>query len=156
MIRRHGLNLVLGRDLFSLHVSDPLEVPRFSLPSQYFACLIAWDSSSSDTGQISTLIDTLLHAGASYFVCWGPDCRRVHDVADEIIYQSGFLPNCDTCITTTWHSDESLDDAIEFFLLNSIPDDFYAEETRSSLAISIESEDWERTIIDALADATAA
>ena len=27
----------------------------------------------------------MLRAGASYFVCWGSDCERVHDIIDEMV-----------------------------------------------------------------------
>jgi hypothetical protein len=90
---------------------------NFELPVGNFACLLAWDARDVSSDKVSEFIEPLLHAGACYFVCWGQDCERVHDIIDEMVSypeNSFSVPN-DSCIMTTWHADETLEDALIFF-----------------------------------------
>ena len=88
----------------------------------------------------------LLRAGCVYFCVWGEDCERVHDVFD------GECLDIDPVIMTTWHSKESLDEALWFSVFNAFPDDGYWDTTRAELAISIGRPDWDEHIRTRLAD----
>jgi hypothetical protein len=154
-ITAHSIYEVTERQLFSLALPTAEDLPaRLELPSTHFACLLAWDARLASTASISALADRLLRAGASYFVCWGPDCGRVHDVIDETLTHPGnnFGVPDDSCIMTTWHDSEPLKDAIWFFLVCAWPDDHYFESTRAALAISVGSRDWATEISAALQD----
>ncbi|MCB0346198.1 MAG: hypothetical protein KDD66_13860, partial [Bdellovibrionales bacterium] len=73
------------RELFVLPLSSHEELgPDLAVPPEHFVCLLAWDASAVTVDDISNLAVQLLKAGAAYFVCWGPDCERVHDIIDEI------------------------------------------------------------------------
>jgi hypothetical protein len=86
MLREHAFDPVMERRLFSAAIVAPAELPRqFDLPAGNFACLLAWDARGASADTVSTFIEPLLRAGASYFVCWGPDCERVHDIIDEMV-----------------------------------------------------------------------
>jgi hypothetical protein len=43
---------------------------------------------------------------------WGPDCEQTHDLIDEMVVADGSDP--DRFLMTSWHADETLDDAREF------------------------------------------
>jgi hypothetical protein len=152
-VEAHDFDPETTRQLFSLAVSSPELVPAvLNLPSPNFVCLLAWDARGASVDAVSALAARLLRAGASYFVCWGPDCERVHDLIDEMASEPTFgVPN-DSCIMTTWHATETLEDAIEFFLVSSSPDDAYYDSTGASLAISIGSNEWAAAISSALED----
>jgi hypothetical protein len=100
------------------------------------------------------LIEPLVRAGASYFVCWGPGCERVHDIIDEIASypDNEFAIPGDSCIMTTWHDSEPLDEALWFLLVNAWPDQHYARSTHATLGISIGSTAWAAQISDAFDD----
>lgn len=151
VVLERGIDDVKGRRLFSLAIASTADLPKpIVLPSRNFVCLLAWEARGASTASISELVEPLVQAGASYFVCWGPNCERVHDIIDEIAaHPSSGVPT-DSCIMATWHDDESLEDAIWYFLVNTQPDAHYEETTHASLAISVTSEAWEAEIVAAL------
>ena len=154
-VTAHGFDDVMGRELFSLQLASSAELPGIiELPSRHFACLLAWDASRASTDSVSKLAERLLRSGASYFVCWGPDSERVEGIIDEITahpeYDFG-VPD-DSCIMTTSHDTESLEEALWFFLTSAWPDEHYVESTRAAVAISIGSFKWAHEISAALAD----
>ena len=153
MIREHGFDTVKERRLFSIHISTPGEFPAYlDLPPGNFACLLAWNAKGVSHDAIAALVAPLLQAGASYIICWGSDCERVHDIIDEMISIPGnnFGVPDDACIMTSWHDNESLENAILFFLSNTWPDDRYFNSTHAALAVSIGPASWAAEIEAAL------
>jgi hypothetical protein len=151
MIREHTFHSVMERRLFSLHIPRGA-LPRLQLPDGNFACLLAWDARGASSEAVSALVEPLLRAGASYFVCWGPDCERVHDIIDEMVSypDNDFGVPEDSCIMTSWHTSEPLGEAIRFFLVNSWPDEHYQDSTHTALAVSVASSSWAAEIVEAL------
>jgi len=155
MLRELGYDTVTERRLFALHLALPSEFPaQVRLPPGNFVCLLAWDARGVPAEVVSTLVERLLSAGACYFVCWGPDCERVHDIVDEIDADpdSSLGAPEGSVIMTTWHSSEPLSEALWFFLRCSFPDDHYFDSTRGAVAVSIGSEAWAAEVSAALAD----
>lgn len=62
--------------------------------------------------------------GLDYLCTWGPDCARLHDVMDEnlVEYELAGQP-APFFVMTTWHPDESLDDALFFLQACTLPMD---------------------------------
>lgn len=59
------------------------------------------------------IADEIESSGASYVCCWGVDCELWHDSVDWANiekYPEGDVPD-EALILTTWHSNESLDEA---------------------------------------------
>ena len=145
MLRECGYDTVSERRLFALPLASPVAFPTdLELPAGNFVCLLAWDARGVPVGVVSKLVERLLIAGACYFVCWGPDCERVHDIIDEI---DGDPFTClgapaGSVIMTTWHASEPLSEAIWFVLRCAFPDDHFFESTRCTLAVSIGSGEW--------------
>ena len=154
MLVEHGYDTVFGRRLFSLAVDRPHDVSSIVLPSPNFACFIAWDARDASVESVSALVEALLRAGASYFVCWGSDCERVHDIVDEISSLPGgeFEAPDGSCVMTTWHASDSLEESLFFFLVNTVPDERFQATTRASLGVSVGSALWARVIAEALDD----
>lgn len=153
MLREHAFDPAMDRRLFSVAIASPAELPSpLRLPSRHFLCLLAWDARGLSVEVVESLIAPLLRAGASYFVCWGPDCGRVHDIVDELVCAPDNelgVPE-DACIMTTWHEHESLREALWFFLATAWPDEHYDASTRTALAISVGSAAWSAEIGEAL------
>ena len=152
-IEKLGYDHLAKRDLYILNLLEPDDLPKsIKLSSQHFACFIAWNSEAASVDVISNLVEHIIKAGGAYFSTWGPDCQRVHDIIDEIDaypYNDIGSPE-DSVIMTTWHEDESLEEAMCFFLTSTSPDEFYEATMNSSLAISIGSQDWAKIIYGAL------
>ena len=51
---------------------------------------------------------------------------------------------------TTWHNDETLQEALYFFLNETWPDEYYEGTTLSSLAIVIGNQEWSEIVKQAL------
>lgn len=115
------------------------------MPGRFIAFLAA-DAEDVEPAVLAGFARKLLQAGCVYFCAWGADCERVHDVFDEGCF------DVEPVIMTTWHSNESLDEALWFFLKGAVPDDQYCEPTLSALAISVGRPEWDEQIRRRLAD----
>ncbi|HTR43632.1 MAG TPA: hypothetical protein VMH87_18630, partial [Pseudomonadales bacterium] len=116
-----------------------------SLPGHHFVAFVTADATRVDAIVLANFCRKLVQAGCVYFCAWGPDCERVHDIFDELIF------NTDPVIMTTWHDKESLDSALWFFLFSAFPDDGYGT-VQSEVAISIGNPAWGKQIRHNLAD----
>jgi hypothetical protein len=125
------------RDLFFIAQSDFASMPELeSFSGSHFVVFLAADAAGVEIALLSEFVRKLLSAGCVYFCVWGSGCERLHDIIDE----ESFTP--DQVIMTSWHSDESLDEALSFFIRHSRPDDAYLGSTKNALAISIGNIDW--------------
>ena len=148
-LERCSYDALMERNLFMLELAKANELPPdIDVGSQYFGTFVAWDARAATHNEIASLVKTLIDAGSVSFVCWGPDCERVHDIADEY---DPYKDN-DSVIMTTWHTDESLDNAIWYFLNTMFATVNFEDAFRSSLAISVGSEGWASSIRAALRD----
>ena len=136
------------RDLFFLSVGKLEDFPEsVSIPSQKFAVFLALDATGLHHTVISKIVRQLLHIGAVYFCCYGPDCERVHDIIDEEIVQASLAKDNEwSGIMTTWHNDEPLIDALCFFVFNSHETDRYSGLCKAGVAISCGNSDWDQEI----------
>ncbi len=136
-IERLGHDAVGGRDLYSLNVTAPDELPaKIRLSSGYFVCLLAWDSAAESVEVISRVAESILGSGCVYLCSWGEGCERVHDIFDEVAVGPDPDPG-DAAVMTTWHRNETLDEALWFFLNSTSPDDRYEARCDSAVAVSI-------------------
>jgi len=109
--------------VFSTVQQHPDERVVFATPDSSFAALI-WDhDGASNQAGMEQAIDRLLDAGCRYLVCGGRKCETWHDLADAIfgIRTLDFSEAASDAIflMTTWHTDESVDDVANFFVLNT-------------------------------------
>jgi len=142
-MKQVGHDEAWDRDLFVLDAASPDDLPiSFSLPSPRFVCLIAWDATGATAAVIASLARRLLDAGAVYLCAWGPDSQRIHDTIDEEAVGPNPLAEVDRVVMTTWHSDESLAEVLQFVLTSTWPDEPYTEGCGATLGIAIGSPQW--------------
>ena len=138
---------VSERDFYEISAQDLASLPNFfEIPSPHFVALLAFDARSVNSAAIEKLARNLLKSGCVYFCAWGPDCERVHDLFDS---------QCDKAtplIMTTWHTNDSLDDVVWQFTNCSWPADEYWDSSRSGLALTVGSAEWEHHIHRRLSD----
>lgn len=145
-IEKCAFDDVMNRQLFTLELSAPSEITTVDVGSPHFCCMIAWDASQGTVEEVSALIDPLIKAGCVYFVCWGPSCEWVHDVIDESVV------DVEDLIVTTWHSQESLEEALWYFLNVTWPGEEFEETCKASVGVTIGSTDWASEVKIALSD----
>lgn len=135
--------------LYSEHVSEFRDLEHIAFRSANTILLIAADANGISTELISTIAKRYISAGLIYVCIWGPDCSRVHDIFDMSCAENG--SNETSVLMTTWHDNESLDEAIWFFLNCAFPLDHQTEKT-SFVAITVGNTAWAQNIEKALAD----
>ncbi len=139
----------MERSLFMLELTTPDQLPRhIKVSSKHFGTLIAWDARGATHDEIIAFVKTLIDAGCVSFVCWGSDCERVHDIADEC----DPYKHDESVIMTTWHANESLDDVTWYFLNTMFAMPAFERDFRSSLAISVGSQSRASSLRSALHD----
>jgi hypothetical protein len=105
-------------------------------PPPHFAAFVAADTTGLAEGDLHVFAGLLLGQGAVHVSAWGPGCERLHDAFDAV------LGDTRPRVETTWHADDTLDEALWFALFASIPDDAYVETTDSVLAIVVGEPQW--------------
>lgn len=153
MIESLGRDVVSQRQLFLVEVQTPDLVPNvLHLASPRFVCLLAWDARSAAVEEIAALVQKVIDAGAVYVAAWGPDCRRVHDICDEVVVGPNPPATQQGPIMTTWHEKEDLAEAISFVLQCAVPDEALQSGCDSTLAITIDSNAWAAEVRRAFLD----
>ena len=105
--------------------------------------LLRLDAGAANSDELSRFCSRLAQLGCAYFSVWGPDCERVHDIMDQIVIGENPPATYLGCLMTTWHANEPLVDAVDFFLICTIPDEESAlDGCPFGLAIVVGSGDW--------------
>jgi hypothetical protein len=154
-LERVGIDNVSERALLLLTSASPDGIPaEVVVGSRYFVALVVCDATVMPHENIARCARSLLKAGCVYFCCWGPGCERVHDIVDEqYLIESGYSVHDDeTVVMTTWHNDESLEEATWFAINVAFPDDRFFDECKAVVAVCIGNIEWEATLKTAFAD----
>ena len=84
-----------------------------------------------------------------YFCGWGPGCERFHDIVDEIIVGDEVVgrnrfkpPTTHDAVMTTWHDDDTLEQALDFFATCAVPSDGNIEHSDYRLVVCIGHPEW--------------
>lgn len=78
-----------------------------------FARKVVINSRSGYSPEHDQLLHNIIDAKVLLFCTVGKDCELWHDAMDELIVGDG-TTELDFDMMTTWHTDETLDDVIEF------------------------------------------
>jgi len=90
---------------------------------------------------LGELCSQLLKLGCAYLSTWGPDCERVHDIMDKVADAESNITS--GVVMTTWHDDESLSEALWYFLNCTHPDEEYAPKGCDlGLVVVVASKEW--------------
>ena len=104
--------------------------------SAAFGLFIASDQ-EIDAG---TVAERAIAQGLALVAAWGPRCEHVEDIFDEERVGDGTRSETDeTVIMTTSHPDESLSEALDYFLVTSFPADAYVESCQAWVVFAIGS-----------------
>src|SRR6266850_6007910 len=129
------------RNFYLIAVDDISELPLLVKPSsRSFGLLVAMDATEVDPDVIAVAATALIRRGLAYVCCWGPDCSAVHDVFDlaEIgleISKELKHPDPDDTVMSTWHDDETLQQAVGFFGRTAFPTNSFVDTTHDWFAV---------------------
>lgn len=139
--------------LYFAFVPDFAGLAELHLPSAHTVLLIVADSGDVPSSVVGDAAERLFAGGLAYVCVWGPDCGRVHDIFDETHVGDGSIEPQFSFMSTS-HDDESLDEALFFFLRCAIP--IEADLAAASyVAVTVGRPDWAAAVQHALADADA-
>jgi hypothetical protein len=97
---------------------------------------------------ISEFAVAALSRGMVYFSAWGRNCDRFHDIVDEVMVEDElgkrrFVgPAANDGVITTWHKDESLEEALDFFTTSAVPTDGFTDDSDFRLVICVGNLHW--------------
>jgi len=130
----------VGRDVYYLRARTLGSITGPEFPGRYFTLFIAADFSVFNVDELNNFAKKMLDAGVVYVCTWGNDCERMHDIFDEIIVEREKDKGYGSCIMTTWHSKDTVDEALWFALNSAFPDDEYTDACRSILVLAVGDE----------------
>jgi len=107
-----------GREVWLREASRVEDWPR-ELPwtSAGFGLLFAADHAVDATA----IAEDAVARGVAFVCAWGPGCAMVEEAFDEAIVGSGREETKHDVVLTTSHAEESLEEALEFFLDAATP-----------------------------------
>ena len=127
-----------GKSYFLLDVESFAEWPdRVDLPTQHYVLGVFANASGVAPETIKAAMRSALMNGAVYVVAWGEGCDLVHDICDQLRFELDLDDNENATIMTTWHSDESVAEAVWFFSNSAFPDGAFTETCGSWLAVRV-------------------
>jgi hypothetical protein len=119
------------------------------IPTKRFRLFVAGDISRLTDEAVSSFALSALERGMVYFCAWGPDCSRFDDlvdwvcVMDELDAKRFVGPSQSDVIMTTWHANDTLEEALDFFASFAIPTDGFAPDSDFRLVVCLSNPEWE-------------
>lgn len=134
----------LPRRYFSLE-AESLQDLALAIPAVegQFVLFLACDGTNLPDEELRAFSVAMLERGIAYLVAWGPDCSRVHyrfDLAE--VDRDIDLGLEGPSVMTSWHEDESLEEAFYFFLFNAWPDEAFEDTCNTAIAAAVGNAPW--------------
>jgi hypothetical protein len=138
---------------FAVVTLDTLAWPAsLTIPSPRFRLFVAADTTQVTVEGISRFAEIALTRGMVYFCAWGPGCERFHDIVDEILVGDEVFgkhrftrPTPNDVVMTTWHANEDLEEALDFFATCAIPSEGYAAGSDYRVFVCVGHPEWAAT-----------
>jgi hypothetical protein len=152
---------VVNDNQFKVLDLPTLEWPTsLGAPTNRFRLFVAADTLNSSVEEISRFALAALKAGMVYCCTWGRGCERFHDIVDECISEDDIGArkfagaNKNDVVMTTWHENESLQEALDFFTTCAMPADGFADDSGFRVVICVGHSEWAVAANDWLAATT--
>lgn len=131
--------------VFRCHVSSFYELKNIVFPTPHFVLLLAANYFSIDQKEMIDVATDLIKKGNAYLCAWGDGCSNGDTNWDIAAVESESEKKYGFFTMTTWHEDESLEEAI-WYSLNVAYVDEHIWDTTSVVLATIENEDWKNQI----------
>lgn len=132
------------RQIFFLPLESLETLPsELRLPTPHFVLFLACDIERLSDDEVYNFAEKMILFGTAYMCAWGKGCIRVDDSFDTVcvmreMNEEKQFPH----IMTTWHTNESLDEALWFALNVAYPDEKFVNSCASTLVVSVGNEEW--------------
>ena len=130
----------------SVHSTEAATLGDFAesveAPATNFVLFVAADTRDLPAAEMVAHAKALLRAGASYVCCWGPDCERLHNCFDEAEFALFGEGTDEGGIMTTWHPDESLEEALWYAVHAAWPSSEFEASTSAVLVATVNEPEW--------------
>ena len=124
-MKKHNPTIKTPLPIFSNWVKGFEDLIEIQFPSEFIVLFLCADFSEIEGSKMIEVAKQLILKGVHYVCCWGKECEFAHDCFDEAnVYleiDDGFKRH----VMSTWHSNESIDEALWFSIFNAIPEDEY-------------------------------
>ena len=135
-----GTAELTGRHEISLELASPEDWPSDWQPSsRHFALFLGWSEESLANALDKGFARRVTEAGIALLACWGPGAEKVHDLFDDVL--APLNQRSDAVVVTTWHEDEKLEDAVEYFLVTAHPHTEYEQTCSTWVMASLGDQD---------------
>ena len=132
-----------GRDIIYVFVNEieKFDLTKITITAKYFTLFIS-NTLSLDIDIFFNKAKELLKAGLVYMCAWGNECEKIHDLFDDanviLEVDEEIKPLIEgNVVMTTWHENDTLQDAIEFFLMNTSPTEQFYDECKTSIVLQV-------------------
>jgi hypothetical protein len=141
------------RFLLSATVSGPKDFSSpINIHGEHCVLFIAMDARPMSVDEVSNIANWALDQGAVYLCAWGPDCERVHDIIDEVLVDRNPGETDEDVIMTTWHDDETLEEALWFAVNNAFAVGNYEQTCMTLVTVTVANQDWGSRIAKKLSE----
>jgi hypothetical protein len=141
-----------AKDFAVIGLTDLKWPASLRMPSKRFRLFVAADISDLSASTVADFALAALCSGMVYFCAWGRDCEKFHDIVDEVIAKDDTAerrftgPTVDDVVMTTWHENQSLEEALDFFATCTVPTDGFMPDSSFRLAICVGNLAWAATV----------
>ena len=141
MIELVGVEPTHERAMYVVELPRLADYPEeLERPGPHFVVFVAADVTAASDEELAGFARALVTQGASYVCTWGPGCERLHDAVD--VERDALHDGSDSVVMTSWHADDTLDEALWFALFATVPDERYIETTDAVLAVVVAEPNW--------------
>ena len=140
--------------IFYLCAADSIETlaDKTTHSSANFGLFVALNANGVADDSILQSAKKLLSKGLACLCTWGPDCERVHDLFDVAARGINSALSGDNVIMTTWHSSESLEEALWFFVHAALVTGEFEKTCKDWIIAPISNPEWEQLIRSKIAE----
>lgn len=110
-----------------------------------FVLFIEMDARDLPNDELRSTARRIIRHGAAWICLWGADSERAHDLFDQAAVELDRASGSSTDLMTSWHSSETLVEALWFFATCALPTDFDAS-SHVWLAVSVGTDPRDETL----------
>lgn len=127
-----------------LSIDSIEELPNsLTRKSKYFTLLLAWNAPENAQNDLAELLAPIVRSGLAYFCAWGERCEQVHDAIDDSFIEHELEDGeAYPFLMTTWHQEESLEEAFWFFRMVAVPTENFVLANLERFAVAVGNPQW--------------
>ena len=140
-------DLMQANDFSVIELAELKWPTTLNLPTKRFRLFVAADVTQVNPNALADFGRSALRSGMVYFCAWGQHCEKFHDIVDEVIANdAGKLrlagPTAKDTVMTTWHDDETLEEALDYFITLARPTEGLVPNSSYRVAICVGNPAW--------------